>query len=139
MLLETVIVVARIPHIVGITFTWISHGSAMRYLFLLLPLVAAACSETNGPDDVVTEVEICRDCGDGRTVVPVYENGRAPLPGTSPIKDGECEEWDLSELGEEVTGSDTLFLPWKFADTANPGVRVVPVPLSQKKVTIPCL
>ena len=110
-------------------------------LCVIAPCVILGCSETNGPDDTVTEIDICRDCADGRTIVPVYENGRAPLPGTRPIGDGDCEEWDLERLitsGGTLTGSDTITLPYRFSDDPDSVVYETLVPLSRTSVQVPC-
>lgn len=115
-----------------------------HFIALLLPFVVIACSDTNAPDDAVTDVEICRDCGDDRTVVVQFQNGR-PLPYIDPIADGDCETLDLSGFtGAEFTGADTLELRWGYdpedADSGrdDPRRRLL-LPLSSKSHELPCL
>lgn len=109
------------------------------YSVLLLCLTAAGCSEVNAPDDVVESVEICRDCGDGFSVIPSYENGRTPYPGIAPFVDGDCSTWELPDVqGHDLTGSDTLFLAYILTDGTDSIRRGVSVPLDRKSYALPC-
>ena len=113
----------------------------MRYLTLILTCaVVLGCSETNGPDDSVTEVDICRDCGDGRTIVPTYGNGRAPLPGTRPVEDGDCETWELDKLQgfDGFTGSDSLWLTYRYADDPDSITYGAMVSFAHTSAQLPC-
>lgn len=109
----------------------------MYYLFvsLLACLVLISCSDRNGPDETVDEIDLCRECGDGRTIIVTFENG-VPMPSIDPIEDGECSEWNIQNNG--FKGADTVFLNWTYVDGSSTVIPPATIPLSRKKFHFPC-
>ena len=111
----------------------------LKFLSLCL-FLQSGCSDVNDPGDLVAEIDICRDCGDGRAAIIVYENGVGPISGTSPIQDCDCIEWNFSDFfgSGNTTGSDTIWVYWRLQDEEHLRVRFAWVPLARKRMDLPC-